>query len=148
MIIFLRLLALAALLLLWWLAALLGGSNLIPDADGDRRAARGLFADGRIYGAIGESLSVYGGGYLLAVLVGIPTGLLMGGFRLLGRTLEIYVNALTATPRVAFIRSSSCCSGSATWSRCFPRRRDACHHQHLCRRAEHQRRGSSRWRAR
>ena len=27
----------------------------------------------------------------------------MGGFRLLGRTLEIYVNALTATPRVAFI---------------------------------------------
>ena len=27
----------------------------------------------------------------------------MGGFRPLGRTLDIYVNALTATPRVAFI---------------------------------------------
>jgi ABC-type nitrate/sulfonate/bicarbonate transport system permease component len=62
-----------------------------------------VFADDRIYRAIGESLTVYGGGFALAVLVGIPAGLLMGGFRVLGRTLEIYVNALTATPRVAFI---------------------------------------------
>jgi NitT/TauT family transport system permease protein len=98
-----RLVALAALLLLWWLAALFGGSNLIPTPAATARAARELFADGRIYRAIGESLSVYASGYLLAVLVGIPTGLLMGGFRMLGRTLEIYVNALTATPRVAFI---------------------------------------------
>jgi NitT/TauT family transport system permease protein len=27
----------------------------------------------------------------------------MGGFRLLGRTLEVYANALAATPRVAFV---------------------------------------------
>jgi NitT/TauT family transport system permease protein len=103
MIALLRLLAFAAFLLLWWLAAGFGGSNLIPTPLETARAGRELFADGQIYRAIGESLSVYGGGYLLAVLVGIPTGLLMGGFRLLGRTLEVYVNALTATPRVAFI---------------------------------------------
>jgi NitT/TauT family transport system permease protein len=30
-------------------------------------------------------------------------GVLMGGFRLLGKTLEVYVFALAATPRVAFI---------------------------------------------
>jgi ABC-type nitrate/sulfonate/bicarbonate transport system permease component len=35
--------------------------------------------------------------------VGIPVGLAMGGIPDLGRTLEIYVNALMATPRVAFI---------------------------------------------
>ena len=38
-----------------------------------------------------------------AAVVGIAAGLFMGGFRLLGRTLEIYVNALAATPRVSFI---------------------------------------------
>jgi ABC-type nitrate/sulfonate/bicarbonate transport system permease component len=103
MLTFYRLLAFALLLLLWWLAAFLGGTNLIPTPVATAQAARELFADGQIYRAIGESLSVYGGGYLLAILVGIPAGLLMGGFRLLGRTLEIYVNALTATPRVAFI---------------------------------------------
>jgi len=36
-------------------------------------------------------------------VVGIPIGMLMGGIRDLGRTLDIYVNALMATPRVAFI---------------------------------------------
>ena len=50
-----------------------------------------------------ESLSVYGAGLLLAIAVGIAVGVLMGGFHLLGRTLEVYVNALAATPRVAFI---------------------------------------------
>jgi NitT/TauT family transport system permease protein len=106
MITFYRLLAFAAFLLLWWLAASLAGTNLIPTPWATWLEARRLFTDWEdptIYRAIAESLSVYGGGYLLAVMVGIPTGLVMGGFRLLGRTLEIYVNALTATPRVAFI---------------------------------------------
>jgi NitT/TauT family transport system permease protein len=98
-----RLLAFAAFLVLWWAAAKLAGTNLIPTPLATAAAAREMFAEATIWRAIGESLAVYAGGYLLAVLVGIPTGLLMGGFRLLGRTLEIYVNALTATPRVAFI---------------------------------------------
>jgi ABC-type nitrate/sulfonate/bicarbonate transport system permease component len=98
-----RILAFAAFLLLWWAAAQLAGTNLIPTPLATLAAGREMFAGGEIYRAIGESLAVYGGGYLLAVLVGIPVGLVMGGYRLLGRTLEVYVNALTATPRVAFI---------------------------------------------
>ena len=98
-----RLFAFAAFLALWWAAARLAGTNLIPTPLATAAAAREMFAEAAIWRAIGESLAVYAGGYLLAVLVGIPAGLLMGGFRPLGRTLEIYVNALTATPRVAFI---------------------------------------------
>jgi NitT/TauT family transport system permease protein len=98
-----RLIAFAGLVLLWWLAAQAAGTNLIPTPAATLAAAREMFADERIYRAIGESLSVYAGGYLLAVLVGVPAGLVMGGFRPFGRTLEIYVNALMATPRVAFI---------------------------------------------
>jgi ABC-type nitrate/sulfonate/bicarbonate transport system permease component len=98
-----RLLALVGFVAVWWLAAQLAGTNLIPTPAATAVAAREVLADGRIWRATGESLSVYLGGYGLAILVGIPVGLLMGGFRMLGRTLEIYVNALTATPRVAFI---------------------------------------------
>ena len=37
------------------------------------------------------------------VLLAVPLGVVMGGILPLGRTLDIYVNALAATPRVAFI---------------------------------------------
>jgi NitT/TauT family transport system permease protein len=98
-----RLITFVAFLLLWWAASFLAGSNFIPTPVATLVAAKEMFADDDIYHAIIESLSVYVGGYALGALVAIPAGLLMGGFRILGRTLEIYVNALMATPRVAFI---------------------------------------------
>ncbi len=98
-----RLAALAVLVMLWTALAEFAGRNLIPSPIATARAAITMFSDARIYRAIGESLSVYFSGYIAAIVVGIPVGLLMGGFRVLGRTLEVYVNALTATPRVAFI---------------------------------------------
>lgn len=98
-----RLLALAVFLSLWWMAATFAGTALIPTPGETLVAARTMVADGRLWTALGESLTVYGSGYFLAIAIGVPVGLLMGGFRPLGRTLDIYVNALTATPRVAFI---------------------------------------------
>jgi NitT/TauT family transport system permease protein len=103
MILIYRLVVLGLLLLLWWAVSMLAGANLVPTPLETLHAAGRLLADGRIVAASVESLRVYFGGYLLAVLVGVPTGLLMGGIPELGRTLEIYVNALMATPRVAFI---------------------------------------------
>ncbi len=99
----LRLLAFAAFLLLWWAASLFSGSSLIPTPLAVLEAGGKLFAQERIYRATLESLSVYAAGFALAAVVAIPLGLVMGGFRLLGRTLDVYVNALSATPRVAFI---------------------------------------------
>jgi NitT/TauT family transport system permease protein len=98
-----RLLVFVLFLALWWLAAERSGSRFIPTPGETAAAARTMFAEPEIWRAIADSLTVYGSGYLLAALVAIPVGLVMGGFRMLGRTLEIYVNALTATPRVAFI---------------------------------------------
>jgi NitT/TauT family transport system permease protein len=98
-----RLLSLAIFLLLWWGASWLAGKNLVPTPAATLEAAIGLAHDRRLWAAILDSLSVYLSGFALAALVAIPLGLLMGGFRTLGRTLDVYVNALTATPRVAFI---------------------------------------------
>jgi ABC-type nitrate/sulfonate/bicarbonate transport system permease component len=49
------------------------------------------------------SVVIYFLGFGLAAFVGIFVGLILGGFRPLGRTMEVYVNALMATPRIAFI---------------------------------------------
>jgi NitT/TauT family transport system permease protein len=94
---------LALLVVLWTLAAQQFGRNVVPSPLATFHAAQRLIAEGRLLSALAVSLSVYLSGFALAILCGIPIGVLMGGFRVLGKTLEIYVFALAATPRVAFI---------------------------------------------
>ena len=94
---------LAGLLVLWSLAATRMGANVIPTPIDTFDAARRLIADGVLFRAVGDSLSVYLTGFALAVIAAVPLGVVMGGFRVLGKTLEVYVFALAATPRVAFI---------------------------------------------
>jgi NitT/TauT family transport system permease protein len=94
---------LALLVAFWTLAAQQFGRNVVPSPLATYEAAQRLIAQGRLLQAFGASLSVYLSGYALAVICAIPIGVLMGGFRVLGKTLEVYVFALAATPRVAFI---------------------------------------------
>lgn len=94
---------LALLLALWMLAAQHLGRNIVPSPQATFEAALRLIAEGRLQSAFVASLTVYLSGYALAVICGIPIGVLMGGFQVLGKTLEVYVFALAATPRVAFI---------------------------------------------
>jgi ABC-type nitrate/sulfonate/bicarbonate transport system permease component len=103
MIVALRLLFLAALVLLWWLASQNISRNLLPSPWETALAAERLIAEGRLQTALGDSLAIYASGYALAIAVAVPFGVAMGALRLLGQTLEIYVYALSATPRVAFI---------------------------------------------
>lgn len=103
MLIVYRLGFLALLIGLWQLAALNVGRNLIPTPWLTAEAAVRLITEGRLLNAVGNSLVVYLSGYGLAILVAIPIGVLMGGFRIVGKTLDIFVYALSATPRVAFI---------------------------------------------
>lgn len=98
-----RLIALAILIALWWGASMAAGPNLVPTPWATAQAALVLAREGRLWTALADSLLVYLSGFGLAVAVGVPIGLLLGGFRTLGRTMEVYVNALMATPRVAFI---------------------------------------------
>lgn len=94
---------LALLMALWMLAAEQFGRNVVPTPLATFEAAQRLIVEGRLLSAFGASLAVYLSGYALAVVCAIPIGVLMGGFRVLGKTLEVYVFALAATPRVAFI---------------------------------------------
>jgi len=94
---------LALLMVLWVVAADQFGRNIVPTPLATFEAAQRLIAEGRLQSAFRASLTVYLSGYALAVICAIPLGVLMGGFRILGKTLEVYVFALSATPRVAFI---------------------------------------------
>jgi len=91
------------LLVLWWIASVNVGRNLVPSPLATFDAAVRLYEAGRWQLAIYQSLQIYGTGYLLAVAFAIPFGVVLGAFRVLGKTLEVYVYALSATPRVAFI---------------------------------------------
>ena len=94
---------LAFLMALWQVAATRMGSNVLPSPLATWKAAQTLVGEGQLIVAVGDSLTVYLSGFAIAVIVGVPLGVIMGGFRILGKTLEVYVFALAATPRVAFI---------------------------------------------
>lgn len=94
---------LVLLIALWTLTSLTVERNLIPSPIETVLAARQLLQEGRLLTALGDSLVVYLSGYFLAAAVAIPLGVVMGGVKPLGKTLDIYVYALSATPRVAFI---------------------------------------------
>jgi ABC-type nitrate/sulfonate/bicarbonate transport system permease component len=98
-----RFIVLGVILALWSGAATRMGANVVPSPLATFEAAKRLFADGVLLSAVGDSLSVYLSGFMFAILLAVPLGVVMGGFRVLGKTLEVYIFALAATPRVAFI---------------------------------------------
>ena len=103
MIAFYRLGFLVTIFAVWTAAAAQMGANIVPSPVATFEAAKRLFAEGLLLVAVGESMSIYLSGFALAILIAVPLGIVMGGFRVLGKTLEVYVFALAATPRVAFI---------------------------------------------
>jgi NitT/TauT family transport system permease protein len=98
-----RLIALAVFLLAWHLASIPAGKLLLPSPIDIVPALVDEIRSGQLLTAAFSTLQVFLAGYLLAVLSGVALGVLMGGMPRLGETLEIYVNALNATPRVALI---------------------------------------------
>ena len=98
-----RLIALVAFLVVWHLASIPAGKLLLPSPLDILPAFVDQVRSGQLVAATLSSLQVFAVGYLLAIVTGVALGVLMGGMPRLGETLEIYVNALNATPRVAFI---------------------------------------------
>jgi ABC-type nitrate/sulfonate/bicarbonate transport system permease component len=98
-----RLAVLAGLIGLWWLIAFWVGGVIVPTPAATLAAGQKLLAEGRLLPALGDSLVTFLGGYGLAIVIAVPLGLLMGAFVPLGKTLEVYIFALAATPRVAFV---------------------------------------------
>lgn len=98
-----RIVALVVFLLLWHLASIPAGKLLLPSPIDLVPALFDELRSGQLLSATAASLGVFATGYVIAVLTGVALGVLMGGVPRVGETLEIYVNALNATPRVALI---------------------------------------------
>jgi len=98
-----RFIALAAFLVVWHVASIPAGKLLLPSPLDIVPAFIDEVRSGQLVTATLSSLQVFAVGYLLAIVTGVAFGVLMGGMPRLGETLEIYVNALNATPRVALI---------------------------------------------
>lgn len=98
-----RALIFVALVAGWWLIAVVAGRNFVPTPPQTIVAAQQMLADGSLLGATADTVGVFVTGYLVAVVVAVPLGLLMGGIRVLGAAFEPYVDALSAMPRVSFI---------------------------------------------
>jgi ABC-type nitrate/sulfonate/bicarbonate transport system permease component len=62
-----------------------------------------LAATGQLWSALYESLRPFLLGYALAIVIGVPLGLLIGGFRAAEAALGIYVTAGYAMPLVALV---------------------------------------------
>ena len=79
------------------------GKLTMPRPDAVLQQSIKMWSDGTMLKALLESLTVLGLGFLLSVVTGIGVGALLGGFRVLNRVLDPFVNALNATPGAAFI---------------------------------------------
>jgi NitT/TauT family transport system permease protein len=98
-----RLIALAVFLALWHLASIPAGRLLLPSPIDLVPALIDELRTGQLATATVVSLEVFAAGYALAIVSGVGLGVLMGGMPRLGETLEIYLNAVNATPRIALI---------------------------------------------
>jgi len=62
-----------------------------------------MFADGSIFEHLEASAHEFVVGYGLAIVLGVPLGILMGWYSRLNAVLEPFVSALYATPRIALL---------------------------------------------
>jgi ABC-type nitrate/sulfonate/bicarbonate transport system permease component len=94
-----------AFLIFWELSAVLGWANPLFTSSPSRILAAGyeMFRDGSIWPDLAVSAQEFVLGYGLAIIVGVPLGILMGWYSRLNAVLDPFVNALYATPRIALM---------------------------------------------
>jgi ABC-type nitrate/sulfonate/bicarbonate transport system permease component len=98
-------LSMLAFLALWEIAVRAGAVNPLFTSSPSRIAATayGMFADGSIYVHLRVSATEFILGFAMAVVIGVPLGILMGWYSRLNAVLEPFVSALYATPRIALL---------------------------------------------
>jgi ABC-type nitrate/sulfonate/bicarbonate transport system permease component len=92
-------------LIFWEAVVAFGLVNPLFTSSPSRIALAGyeMFADGSIYEHLEVSAHEFVVGYGLAILIGVPLGILMGWYSRLNAMLEPFVSALYATPRIALL---------------------------------------------
>jgi NitT/TauT family transport system permease protein len=89
----------------WECAVALGLVNPLFTSSPSRIALAGyeMFVDGSIYEHLEVSAHEFVVGYGLAIVIGVPLGILMGWYSRLNAVLEPFVSALYAMPRIALL---------------------------------------------
>jgi NitT/TauT family transport system permease protein len=98
-----NMLSILSLALLWEVAGRTLDSVLIPPLSQIGAAWWKLLSSGKLLSNLTMSLTTLAAGFVLAVLIGIVVGVLMGRFRAVEHFLDLYVNALMSAPTTAFI---------------------------------------------
>jgi NitT/TauT family transport system permease protein len=96
-------LALASGIILWEVAGRLLDFTFLPPFSEVIAAMWRMILSGEITSNLGASLFALAVGYTLAVVVGVPLGILMGRYRTLEYVLDPYINALLATPSLLYV---------------------------------------------
>jgi len=76
-----------------------------------------MFATGTIWAPLGVSASAFAVGLLLAILVGLPLGILLGRSTTLDAMLDPFITAFNATPRLVFLPLLLLWFGIGLWSK-------------------------------
>ena len=79
------------------------GNLTMPRPDDVLDESIKMWSDGTMLRALGETMTVLSLGFVLSATTGIALGVLLGGFRIVGRILDPFVNAMNSTPGAAFI---------------------------------------------
>lgn len=95
--------SLAGLLLIWWVLSLGANRYGLPGPHVVAQSFLDLLAGGRFVAALSVTLTSFAVGGLLAVLVGIPLGILMGVRPWIGRAVDPYLSALYVMPFSAVV---------------------------------------------
>jgi NitT/TauT family transport system permease protein len=77
----------------------------------------GMFATGSIWKPLGVSASGFAVGLGLAVIVGLPLGVLIGRSRVLNAMFDPFITAFNATPRLVFLPLVMLWFGLGLWSK-------------------------------
>ena len=101
----LGLIAVVAFMFFWEFSVVWGWANPLFTSAPTRiiKAGAAMVRDGSIWNDLAVSGLEFALGYGLAVVVGVPLGILMGWYRRFNALLEPFVNALYATPRIALM---------------------------------------------
>lgn len=92
-----------SLAVLWEITGRLFDSALIPPLSKIGSAWLRLLVSGKLLSNLWMSLGTLAAGFVLAVIVGIMVGVLMGRFREVEHFLDLYVNAFMSAPATAFV---------------------------------------------
>jgi ABC-type nitrate/sulfonate/bicarbonate transport system permease component len=86
-----------------WIAELFAGGVKMEEHPGTIPRLIEFIQEGEFFIALGQSLALFGTGFGIAMVIGLPLGILMARIRLMRIGLESYILGLYATPMAALI---------------------------------------------